>query len=144
MSVPSNNNNLSAKIFNDEHSFDGLYRRVFIVTDPTQPDNPIIDVDPIFAAWLGYDKKDIVGKNCRFLQGTYPDRQAKQTVEEIIKSKQPGKVSVKNYRANGQAFINTFEIEPFYDNKGKPILFVGRHLAVNVIHQEHCDSVTPL
>ena len=130
--------------FNNGQHLNDLYRRVFIVTDPTKPDNPIIDVDPLFAAWLGYEPKDILGKNCRFLQGSTPDAHAKRIVDEIIKSKKPGKVSVKNFRANGQAFMNTFEIEPYYDEKGKPVLFIGRHLAVNVLYQEHCASTTPL
>ena len=45
-------------------------RMPMLITDPHQPDNPIIFVNDAFSKLTGYERHEILGRNCRFLQGT--------------------------------------------------------------------------
>ena len=111
---------------------DNLRGKIFIVTDPNKPDNPIESVDELFARWVGYESSEMVGKNCRFLQGDEPDPGVKEAMATIVKSKKPGIITVTNYTRSGQRFLNTFEVEPCYDANGNLMVFLGRHLKIVV------------
>jgi PAS domain-containing protein len=44
-------------------------RMPMIVTDPRQPDNPIVFANDAFLHLTGYRRDEVMGRNCRFLQG---------------------------------------------------------------------------
>ena len=48
----------------------------FTITDPREPDNPLVWVNPSFTRITGYGYDEAVGRNCRFLQGPATDLQA--------------------------------------------------------------------
>ena len=41
-----------------------------LITDPNRPDNPIVYANPAFERITGYSAEEVLGRNCRFLQGT--------------------------------------------------------------------------
>ncbi|WP_231554728.1 PAS domain-containing protein [Planococcus sp. PAMC 21323] len=85
-----------------------------IVTDPSQPDNPIIYTNKTLIEMSGYTKEEMIGNNCRFLQG--PDT-AKEDVDKIrkaIANKEKVVVTLRNYRKDGSPFWNRLAIEPIY------------------------------
>lgn len=45
-----------------------------LITDPNEPDNPIVFVNGAFSKLTGFDHDEILGRNCRFLQGPLTDR----------------------------------------------------------------------
>tara|TARA_Y100000034_G_C6730871_1_gene323760 strand:- start:256 stop:690 length:435 start_codon:yes stop_codon:yes gene_type:complete len=96
-----------------------------LITDPSQKDNPIVYANKRFYEMTGYKEEEVIGKNCRFLQGPETD---KKTVTKIRKSIKEGKefvVIIKNYKKNGTPFWNKLYIAPVKDNRGKIINFVG-------------------
>jgi PAS domain S-box-containing protein len=60
-------------------------RMAMIITDPRQPDNPIVFANDALMRLTGYERDEIVGHNCRFLQGPDTDPAALQAIREAIR-----------------------------------------------------------
>jgi PAS domain S-box-containing protein len=54
-----------------------------IITDSQLPDNPIIYCNPAFEAMTGYRREEILGKNCRFLQGEDREQVGRYQIQEL-------------------------------------------------------------
>ncbi|HEY9813078.1 MAG TPA: PAS domain-containing protein, partial [Candidatus Sericytochromatia bacterium] len=96
-----------------------------IITDPHQPNNPIIYINPAFTKITGYTAQDILGKNCRCLQGKETDPKAVELVREAISKKEPVQVILLNYRKDGQPFWNELKISPVFSDPGDLLYFIG-------------------
>lgn len=105
------------------------------ITDPTLPDNPIIFVNPAFTAITGYSAAEVMGSNCRFLQGKDTDFTVVKVMREAIASKQPIMCVVLNYCKDGTPFWNELTINPVFDNEGKLINFIGLQNDITVRKQ---------
>ena len=86
-----------------------------MVTDPHQPDNPITYANPGFARMTGYDQHEVLGRNCRFLQGEDTDPKTISLIREAIRESSEIEVLVVNYRKNGEPFLNRLLIAPIQD-----------------------------
>ncbi len=94
-----------------------------ILSDPNQPDNPVVTVNKAFERLSGYSETEIVGRNCRFLQGPATDR---DTVAEMGACLQRGQGCVQwlvNYRRDGSKFWNLLFISPVYRRDGRLMFF---------------------
>ena len=80
-------------------------RNGVVITDPNRPDNPIIYTNPAFTEITGYSAGEILGHNCRFLQGY--DRQQPQLdeVRHALKEGLPVTVVLRNYKKDGSRFL---------------------------------------
>mmetsp|Transcript_12674 Transcript_12674/g.25520 ORF Transcript_12674/g.25520 Transcript_12674/m.25520 type:complete len:181 (+) Transcript_12674:180-722(+) len=78
----------------------------FCVTDPSLPDNPIIFVSQGFCNLTGYDYDEVVGRNCRFLQGAETDRCDIERISQALKDEIECSVNLLNYKKDGTTFIN--------------------------------------
>ena len=96
-----------------------------IISDPMLPDNPIIDVNPAFERLTGYTAAEVVGRNCRFLQGPETDPAAIQEIRRLIGEQQAGRVTLLNYRKDGTTFWNSISLAPVFDPMGQLRNFVG-------------------
>jgi len=96
-----------------------------VITDPSQTDNPIIYCNPAFAQITGYQLTEIIGRNCRFLQGAETDPKALAEIRTAITQKREIKTTLLNYRKNGQPFWNELKISPIFADNGELIYFVG-------------------
>jgi two-component system, cell cycle sensor histidine kinase and response regulator CckA len=96
-----------------------------LITDPGHPNNPIIYASPGFTRLTGYTAEEVVGRNCRFLQGKDTDPAAVAQVREAIREARPCKVELLNYRKDGSAFWNELTISPVADCEGRLTHFVG-------------------
>ena len=96
-----------------------------VVTDPRQPDNPIVFVSSTFQAISGYSADEVVGRNCRFLQGPDTDPEATQRLRRAIKAGVSETVDLLNYRKSGEPFINRLLVAPLYDGHGEVAAFLG-------------------
>ncbi|NES04085.1 MAG: PAS domain S-box protein [Okeania sp. SIO2F4] len=96
-----------------------------VITDNTHPHNPIIYCNPAFEKITGYSTQEILGKNCRFLQGADTDPVALSQIRQAIKSETNCLVVVKNYRKDGTPFWNELAISPVRDNNGRITNFIG-------------------
>lgn len=106
-------------------------RMPMVVTDPHQHDNPIIFCNPAFARMTGYRSEEIVGQNCRFLQGPESDRAVVAQVREAIAREEQISVELLNYRKNGSTFWNALFVSPVFGPDGKLLYFFASQLDIS-------------
>ena len=100
------------------------------ISDPNLPDNPIVFVNPAFLDLVGYAEEEVVGKNCRFLQGQKTTSESIDAVRLAIKEQRVDTVEIVNYRKDGTSFVNALQIGPILDDDGKLIFYFGSQLDV--------------
>ncbi|RVX73187.1 hypothetical protein B0A52_02314 [Exophiala mesophila] len=108
----------------------GGLSEVFCLTDPNQPDNPIIYASEEFYRYTGYGRDDVIGHNCRFLQGTKTKRDAVTRIREGIVKGEQASEAILNYRRDGRPFINLLMIAPLHDDKGNVKYHIGAQVDV--------------
>ena len=109
------------------------------ITDANLPDNPIIDCNPAFEVITGYTRKEVLGKNCRFLQHSDADKPTKELMRKAIKNRQHVTVVIKNYRKDGSMFWNELSISPVYDDNDRLTHFIGIQNNVTVRETARLD-----
>eukprot|EP00741_Cyanophora_paradoxa_P006823 tig00001042_g6598.t1 len=105
-----------------------------IVSDPRLPDNPIVYASEGFQKLTGYSKEEIVGRNCRFLQGPGTDENTVRAIREGLRQKAPFLAEILNYRKDGTPFWNLLFITPVLDPQGQPFKHIGVQLDVTDHH----------
>ncbi|MCC4595955.1 histidine kinase famiy protein [Xanthomonas campestris pv. phormiicola] len=106
-------------------------RMPMIVTDPRQADNPIVFVNRAFVDMTGYSSEELLGNNCRFLQGPDTDRDTVDSVRDAIAARNEVAVEILNYRKDGSSFWNALFISPVYNEHGELVYFFGSQLDVS-------------
>ncbi|KAK7324968.1 hypothetical protein VNO77_28962 [Canavalia gladiata] len=100
----------------------------FVITDPRLPDNPIIFASDSFLELTEYSREEILGKNCRFLQGPETDPATVRKIREAIDNQKEVTVQLINYTKSGKKFWNLFHLQPMRDQKGEVQYFIGVQL----------------
>jgi PAS domain S-box-containing protein len=100
------------------------------LADPDQEDMPLVYVNKAFETITGYTLAEVVGKNCRFLQGKEHDQAEVDKLREAIKNKKSVEVTLHNYRKNGELFYNHLVMSPLFDSHGNLLYFLGVQLDV--------------
>ncbi|WP_343527103.1 histidine kinase famiy protein [Sphingomonas sp.] len=106
-------------------------RMPMIVTDPRRPDNPIVFCNEAFSFMTGYSEQEILGTNCRFLQGPETDRDVVAQVRDAIGRRDEIAVELLNYRKNGSTFWNALFVSPVYDDAGELVYFFSSQLDIS-------------
>lgn len=96
-----------------------------VISDPSQPDNPMIYVSDEFEAQTGYSPAEAVGRNCRFLQGEDTSPYAVEAIRQALRAQTTFTIDILNYRKDGSAFVNRLRIRPIYDADGRLMFFAG-------------------
>lgn len=96
-----------------------------IITDNTQPDNPIIYCNKAFEIITGYSHNEIIGHNCRFLQQEDRNQEERQIIKDCISQEKECKVEMRNYRKNGTLFWNELYISPVRNSDNEVTHFIG-------------------
>jgi len=107
-------------------------RMPMIITDPNKHDNPIIFVNAAFLKLTGYEYEEIIGKNCRFLQGKDTDASDVAQVRDAIARRVPIELDVINYKKNGEKFWNRLLISPVFDDDGSLTYFFASQYDVTL------------
>lgn len=97
----------------------------FTITDPRRADDPLIWVNPSFTRLTGYPADEVVGRNCRLLQGANTDRAAVARIADSLRQRRPVTETLLNYRRDGTAYWNQVSISPVFDGSGELVNFVG-------------------
>nr|AML77309.1 putative LOV domain-containing protein [Nolina atopocarpa] len=100
----------------------------FVITDPRLPDNPIIFASDSFLELTEYSREEILGRNCRFLQGPETDQATVRKIREAIDNQRDVTVQLINYTKSGKKFWNLFHLQPMRDQKGEVQYFIGVQL----------------
>ncbi len=95
------------------------------LSDPDLPDSPLVYVNRVFEEMSGYTQDEMIGRNCRFLQGEDREQPALQTLREAIRQHQACTVTLRNYRKNGELFLNKLSIRPLVDRENRVIYYLG-------------------
>ncbi|MEK7343482.1 MAG: PAS domain-containing protein [Pseudomonadota bacterium] len=101
-----------------------------VLTNPRLPDNPIVECNEAFLALTGYDRDEIVGRNCRFLAGDVQNCAQTQEIRAAIHERRPLLVELQNYRKDGSAFRNALMIAPIFGLDGTVNYFLGSQMPV--------------
>ena len=96
-----------------------------VISDPNQHDDPLVYVNPAFERTTGYAAEEVLGRNCRFLQGKDRDQPALGELRAAIHEGRHCSVVLRNYRKDGTLFWNELSIYPVRDEEGRMINFVG-------------------
>ncbi|HMV99167.1 MAG TPA: response regulator [Acidobacteriota bacterium] len=96
-----------------------------LITDPTQPDNPIIYASAGVERITGYRSDEVIGWNPRLFQGTDTDPDTLRTIREAITAGRGCSVEILNYRKDGTPFWNALSLNPVHDEHGRLVNFVG-------------------
>ena len=102
-----------------------------VVSDPRQPDNPIVACNEAFVRLTGYSQAEILGRNCRFLRGELTESAQTAKLRDAIAQQRPVMVELINYRKDGASFRNAVMIAPLFDDDGKLLYFLGSQMAIN-------------
>lgn len=97
----------------------------FTISDPQLPDDPIVWVNPSFTAVTGYTAQEVVGRNCRFLQGEGTDPEAVARIRTALSADVTIGETLLNYRKDGTPFWNQVVISPVFDELGNVTHRVG-------------------
>jgi PAS domain S-box-containing protein len=114
------------------------------LSDPDLEDAPLVYSNKAFEDMTGYAHDEVVGRNCRFLQGADRDQPELDKLRAAMKNKEPIEVTLRNYRKNGELFYNRLVVKPLFDNKGDLIYFLGVQYDITqqVKSQEEIDKLS--
>ncbi len=95
------------------------------LSDPDLEDAPIIYANRAFERLTGYGQEDIIGFNCRFLQGEDRNQEARFLIAEAMSKHEGVEVTLRNYKKDGSLFHNHLKIVPLFDNKHRVMYYLG-------------------
>jgi PAS domain S-box-containing protein len=107
-----------------------MTRMPMILADPNIDDTPIVFANKAFLDLTGYEEAEVLGRNCRFLQGAETDRGTVAELRDAVQRKQSIATEILNYRRDGSPFWNAVFIGPVYDTAGKLLYFFASQLDV--------------
>jgi PAS domain S-box-containing protein len=96
-----------------------------LIADMSQPDYPVVFANPVVERITGYSSTELLGKNCRFLQGADREQPALNEVRRALHEKRECKVMLRNYRKDGTPFWNELFLSPVRNDLGIITHFVG-------------------
>jgi PAS domain S-box-containing protein len=107
-----------------------MTRMPMVVTDPRQPDNPIVFANGAFFDLTGYSNEETIGRNCRFLQGPQTDRSTVDEVRQAVSEERAVAVDILNYKKGGKPFWNALFLGPIFDQDGKLLYFFASQMDI--------------
>ncbi|WP_017306948.1 PAS domain S-box protein [Spirulina subsalsa] len=109
------------------------------IVDAQDRDYPLVYVNSGFERITGYKSEEVLGKNCRFLQGGDWQQAERKKLREAIAQGTSTQVLLRNYRKDGTLFWNELSISPIHDETGKVTHFIGVQTDISEhIEMEEC------
>lgn len=96
-----------------------------IISDARLPELPVTFVNDAFTRITGYDPRDVIGKNCRFLQGKDSDQAELDRMRTALRLKEGGEFTLRNYRKDGTLFHTRLQLAPVKNDAGEVTHFVA-------------------
>jgi PAS domain S-box-containing protein len=117
--------NLERDVLIMQRAFEAEASLSMCVSDATQPDMPLIYVNPAFERLTGYSRAEALGQNCRFLQGHLRDEPGCTVLREAIEHGSSASVTLRNVRKDGSIFSNAVHVAPVRDASGELTHYIG-------------------
>lgn len=116
------------------------------VADVLADDQPLVYVNPAFERLTGYSADEVLGRNCRFLQGPYDDARLRREIREAIGEGRSVDTLIRNIKRNGAEFWNEFHLSPVRNKAGRLTHYIGYQLDVTerVERDQQLDRLTDL
>ena len=108
----------------------------FIITDPSLADNPIVYASHGFLTLTGYSLDQVLGRNCRFLQGPHTDGNAVEILRRGIAAGEDVTTVIRNYRADGTPFWNQVFVSALRDSVGHIAHYLGVQCKVSDLYAD--------
>ncbi|NKJ43103.1 MULTISPECIES: PAS domain-containing protein [unclassified Novosphingobium] len=102
-----------------------------VISNPRLPDNPIVECNAAFEALTGYERDEIIGRNCRFLRGPGTEADLTEELRAGIREGRPVLVEIINYKKDGTPFRNAVMVAPIFDAQGELEYFLGSQVDVS-------------
>jgi len=115
-------------------------RMAICLVDPKQDDLPIVFANRAFRTLTGYSEEEIIGRNCRFLQGPDTDPEPVARIREAIAQEDVVVVELLNYRKDGSSFWNALHLGPIYNDEGELIYFFGSQWDVSDVRAARAEE----
>ncbi len=115
-------------------------RMAMCLCDPNLPDLPIVFANRAFRRLSGYSDEEILGRNCRFMQGPKTDQEPIQRIRDAIANEDVVVVELLNYRKNGTTFWNALHLGPIYNDKGELVYFFGSQWDVSDVRAARSEE----
>lgn len=96
-----------------------------VIADAARRDMPLIFVNRAFETITGYPAHEILGRNCRFIQGRDRKQPGIREIREAIRQRRSCRVLLRNYRKNGEPFWNELHLSPVFDARKKLTHYIG-------------------
>jgi PAS domain S-box-containing protein len=96
-----------------------------VIADPNLPDCPIVFANPAFHRITGFPPEEVIGRNCRFLQGSGTSPADVQAIRRAVAEARPVDIRLVNYRRDGRRFVNELHISPVRGGDGALLYFLG-------------------
>ncbi|MDI5928485.1 blue-light-activated histidine kinase [Rhizobium leguminosarum] len=103
-------------------------RMPMVVTDARKPDLPIVLANKAFLELTGYEAQDVLGRNCRFLQGHATSPIAVAEIRAAIAAEHEITVEILNYKKSGEQFWNRLHLSPIHGDDGRILYFFGSQI----------------
>lgn len=121
----------------------------FVLSDPRLPDNPIVYASPGFYVLTGYTQAQVLGRNCRFLQGPGTDPRSVDIIRTAVANGSDATTCILNYKSDGSPFWNQFFVAALRDSDNCIVNYVGVQCEVRAESgssalEEKVNSVLPL
>lgn len=119
------------------------------ISDVTTADYPLVYVNPGFEVMTGYTAEEVIGRNCRFLQGNERDESTLERIREALRNEEPCRVTLRNFRKDGTLFWNELTMYPLRNEEGELTHYVGiqrdvterKKLEAQFLQAQRMDSI---
>jgi PAS domain S-box-containing protein len=110
-------------------------RNSISVADCRQPKMPLVYVNAGFERFCGYSRDEVLGKNCRFLQGPKTSPASIEIMRDAIRRGTDCLVEIVNYHRDGRPFLNRLSLRPVLTRRGAPAFYIGLQSEVSHLRQ---------
>lgn len=111
----------------------------FVITDPSLQDNPIVYASDGFLTLTGYNRDQVLGRNCRFLQGEESNKSKVASIRKAVTNGDDATITFINYMADGTPFWNKLFVAALRDAQNNIVNYIGVSVKVAGPEQEDIE-----